>query len=338
MRVADAPLPPALQRLAAEGEFCFAAPVERIEADEVIRRPFSEVLRARVITQRGDHIVYCKTFRSPVGDPTSFERLRFRVEREFRETARAYEAFAGKPGFAPLEPVALYPDLLTLVTKEAHGEPFSQLLSNAARRWSRGAYRDAVRAAALIGEWLRIYQRAPAEPQRLSINDLHEYVDSRLQRLERERVGGFAPGRRGQILREFNACAAQLESTDLDAVSVHADFCPENILVHHGVLSVIDFAMAKRGLRHLDLSHLLIHLDFRRGPTWNREALGGIRRSLLEGYGDPHVTDAPAFRLAVVVHVAALMADRVNRASRLRALKNIWLAPQIRRCLEFVHA
>ncbi|MGE5815001.1 MAG: phosphotransferase [Acidobacteriota bacterium] len=331
-------LTPALQRLAKEGASCLGAPVEHIEPGQLIRRPFSDVLRARVITARGEQVVYCKTFRSPAGDPTSFERLRFRVEREFRETARAYQAFAGQPGFAPLEPVALYPDLLALVTKEVDGEPFSDLLARTSRRWSRGDLQEAVRAAALIGQWLRTYQLAPAEPQRLSITDLREYVDSRLARLERERVAGFAVGRREQIVQEFDAWASRLESSDLDALPVHADFCPENILVHKGAISVIDFAMAKRGLRHLDLSHLLIHLDFRRGRTWKQDSLAAIRRSLLDGFGDPGVTESPGFRLAVLVHVAALMADRLNRASRLRAAKNLWLAPQIRRCLEFVHA
>lgn len=336
--MAAAPLPPALQRLAADGDACFGAPVERIHAEQVIRRPFSEVLRARVETPRGLHVVYCKTFRSPVGDPTSSDRLQFRVEREFRETTRAWQAFAGKSGFAPLEPVAVYPDLLAIVTREVRGEPFSQLLARAARPWAHDGLNDAVAAAALVGEWLRTYQRAPAERQSLSIDDLRQYVDSRLARLERERAGGFASGRRAEILREFDAYAGQLTAPDLEAVPVHADFCPENILFNEGRLSVIDFAMAKRGLRHLDLSHLLIHIDFRRGVMWDRAALGAIRQSLLGAYGEREVTRAPSFRLAVLVHVAALMADRLNRASRLRALKHVWLAPQIRRCLEFVHA
>lgn len=338
MHVPGIPLTPALQRLAADGESCLGAAVERIVPGRLIRRAFSEVVRAQVITRRSEFVVYCKTFRSPIGDPTSFERLRFRVEREFRETARAYQAFAGRKGFSPLEPVAIYPDLLALVTREVKGEPFSTLLARTARRWSRGELREAARAAVLVGEWLRTYQRMPAEPERLAITTLRDYVDSRLLRLEQEHAGGFAPWRRREILDEFDACASRLQPADLDAVPVHADFCPENILVEKGVLSVIDFAMAKRGLRHLDLSHLLIHLDLRRGTTWNQQALSVIRQSLLEGYGEPSAIETPGFRLAVLVHVSALMADRLNRASKLRAMKNLWLAPQIRRCLELVHA
>lgn len=333
-----AALPPGLKRLAADGRSCFGTAVERLVPDRVIKRAFSEVVRARVMTSRGDFTVYCKTFRSPVGDPTSRDRLQFRVEREFRETARAYHAFTGKPGFAPLEPVALYPDLLTIITKEAKGQPLSVLLSRTSRRWSRGDLTEAVGAARLAGEWLRSYQAIASEPQHLAIDDLRDYVDARLQRLERERAGGFTAAGRQRMLGEFDACAARLDPRDLDAIPVHADFCPDNILVHDGVICVIDFAMAKRGLRHLDLSHLLIHLDFRRGLSWDPGAIAAIRASLLAGYGEAGVTIAPGFRLAVLVHVAALMADRLNRASRLRAAKNVWLAPQIRRCLEFVHA
>jgi hypothetical protein len=60
--------------------------------------------------------------------------------------------------------------------------------------------------------------------------------------------------------------------------------------------------MAKRGLRHLDLSHLLLHFDFRRGFAWDRGAMAAVRESLLTGYGQPGVTTAPGFRLAVLVH------------------------------------
>jgi hypothetical protein len=322
----------------AEGQSCFGASVERIEPERVVSRSFSEVLRARVVTATNESVVYCKVFLSPVGDPTSTDRLRFRVEREFRETARAYHAFAGRRGFSPLEPIAVFPDLLALVTRELKGESFSALLSRTCRAWSRGDLQEATRAAALAGEWLRTYQQAPTEPQRLSIDELREYVDVRLRRLELEQAPGFGSGCRREILAEFEACASRLESADLDAVSVHADFCPENILVHHGVLSVIDFAMAKRGLRCLDLSHLLMHLELRRRPTWNRRALAAVRRSSLEGYGVPGVAESPGFRLAILVHVSALLADRLNRASNSRAARNLWLGPQIRRCLEFVHA
>lgn len=338
MHVRDPATRSVLQRLAAEGEGCFGAPVERIEPERVIHRAFSDVLRARIATSRGSFVVYCKTFRSPAGDPTSIERLRFRVEREFRETARACAAFAGRPGYSPLEPVALYADLLTIVTREVQGDPFSTMLSRVARPWSLGSRDRALRAASLVGAWLRTYQAIEVDPQRLALDDLRDYVDARLSRLERERAGGFGPGRRSQIMAAFDASASRLEPRDLDAVPVHADFCPDNILVHDGVISVIDFAMAKRGLRYLDLSHLLIHLDFRRGPAWDRRALRAVREALLAAYGEPEAPSAPGFRLAVLVHIAALMADRLNRASRLRAARNVWLAPQIRRCLEFVHA
>jgi hypothetical protein len=179
MGVQHAAFTPALQRLIADAQSCFGLPVERIEPDRVIERAFSGVLRARAITKGGEFVVYCKVFRSPVGDPTSVDRLRFRVEREFRETARACNAFAGKPGFSPLEPVAVYPDLLTLVTKEVKGEPL-HALSRMTRRWSRGGVDEAIHAASLVGEWLRIYQLTADEPQDLAIHDLRE-CDTRLQ-------------------------------------------------------------------------------------------------------------------------------------------------------------
>ncbi len=331
-------LDPALQRLAEDGPACLGAVVDRIETVRVIDRAFSRVVRARVAARTGECIVYCKTFRSPAGDPTSIDRLRFRVEREFRETANAYEAFAGRPGFDPVKPVVLYPDLLTIVTREAKGEPFSRLLARTARPWSRGDYVQGVRAAESIGSWLRTYQQVASEPHQLALSDLRAYVDTRLTRLERERAGGFTSARRQQMLAEFDACGSRLDDRDLQAVPVHADFCPENILVQPGAISVIDFAMAKHGLRHLDLSHLLIHVAFRRGVWWKPAAMAAVRDALLRGYGEPDVTESPGFRLAVILHVAALMADRLNRASRLRAMKNLWLAPQIRRCLAFIHA
>jgi hypothetical protein len=338
VRIRDAALIGALERLREAGPTLFSAPVDTIAAERVVERAFSTVVRARVSTGAGEVVVYCKTFRSPAGDPTSQDRLRFRVEREFRETARAWTAFDGVPGFAPVQPLAVYPDLLTIVTREVRGVPFSRLLANSARPWARSGLDATLRAASRVGEWLRRYHTIPSEPVQLSKADLREYVDTRLRRLEREHAGGFSAARRREIITEFDACAARMSPGDLAAVPVHADFCPENVLVHGDEVSVIDFAMAKQGLRHLDLSHLLIHLEFRRGLTWDARALRVIREAVLSGYAENGVTGSPAYRLAVLVHVAALMADRLNRATRLPAARNFWLAPQIRRCLDVVHA
>ena len=328
-----------LDRLSRDGEACFGAPIEAIRTGRAIHRHFSRVVRARVTAGGADRNIYIKVFRSPAGDPTSVDRLRVRVEREFRETARAHEAFAGRDGFAPVRALALYPDLLAIVTEEVKGIPFSTLLSRGARPWSSpGALGPAARAARRAGEWLRRYQAMPSEPQPLAVSDLREYVDGRLRRLVGAGAGGFTEKLRGALLDEFDMHAARLRPFDLEAVPVHADFCPDNLLVDAGVLSVIDFAMAKRGLRYLDLSHLVIHLGFRTGLLWRSSAMRDVRAALLDGYGDAAAAESPGFRIALLVHVSALMAERLNRASRLRAAKNVWLAPQIRRCLECVHA
>lgn len=327
----------ALARLRSDGAALFGAPVERIHLSRVRPRAFSSVARAVVSTAGGSHAVYVKVFRSPAGDPASADRLRFRVEREFRETARASEIFGRRPGFAAMRAVAVYPDCLALVTAEIQGRPFSDCLARAARRWSTRAHLAAtLQTAERIGRWLRIYQDELADGTRLAAEELREYVDTRLRRLVAAGAGGFHESRRARFLREFDECAADLDGKALLAAPVHADFCPENIFVDQGRVAVIDFAMAKRGLRYLDLSHLAVHLGFRRGIAWRPSALASVKAALFRGFGEPHAERAPGFRLAILVHVAALMADRLNRASSLPAGGRLWLAPQIRRCLDVV--
>ena len=69
-------------------------------------------------------------------------------------------------------------------------------------------------------------------------------------------------GDRALALRVFDQLAARVSLPAPPLVAIHADLTPTNIIVGtDGRVTILDFAMAKSGARHHDVSHLFFHFD-----------------------------------------------------------------------------
>jgi hypothetical protein len=221
---------------------------------------------------------------------------------------------AGAADVGTVRPVACFPDLLTIVTEEASGEPLSRVLSRQAT-WLRSTETidRLTTAAARIGGWVRSYQSLDQDRGRLSLADMRDYVDVRLLKLVRGR-SGFGAADRRRALGYFDRVAGEVPEAELAAVRVHADLCPGNVLLHANGITVLDFSAAKRGAIYHDLAHMYMQIDLLRAkPFFRASVIQRLQRALLAGF-DPGLDPAcPMFRLMMLQHVACHFAGLVVR-------------------------
>jgi aminoglycoside phosphotransferase (APT) family kinase protein len=323
---------PVLAALAAGAEEYFGDARALIEVVDRYERPFSALLRVRVRAEGVDTYAFIKTFKLRRSGPEELAQLRRFVEREYRATRRLHEAFAGKAGLHALRPLALLPEHLTIVTEQVQGRTLDQVLRQSL--WGAGPRAAAVAAAERVGAWVRTYQEVTAVEGALSLDERREYLDVRLLKLTSSML---TAGDRGIALRIFDQLAARVNPPAPPLVAIHADLTPTNIMVDtDGRVTILDFAMAKSGARHHDLSHLFFHLG---RLSWRRlmpDHVAEVQQALLRSF-DPAVSTAdPLFALMLLQHAVCHIAQLAERD--VGTLRPAYRAFVRRRWQQFLHS
>lgn len=300
-----------LSALSGDSQQYFGDPHAVVEPVARLERPFSALLRLRVMAAGRESHAFLKVFRPRTSAPEEVAQLRRFVEREFRATRRLHDALAGLGGLTALRPVAVFPDDLAIVTEEVAGTTFDRLLRDAL--WGRRVPVPVDAVAERIGAWVRTYQRVIDADGLLSLDDRREYLDVRLRKLVG--AGVLAECDRTDALRRFDELAPAVADPSQPLVAIHADLCPGNILVDaNGAVTILDFAMAKAGPRFHDVSHLYMHLEFLRWrPRLKTGTVNEAQAALLRGYQDASAVSDPLFLLMLLQHVVchvALLAER----------------------------
>jgi aminoglycoside phosphotransferase (APT) family kinase protein len=281
-------------------------------------RPFSKVARVEVrrkgVSEPLGH-VYAKVFKA--GDaPAEQERMRRRVAHEVSTLQRIHAAMRHLPSCGVVPPVASYPDLLCTVTEEVTGPTLLAFLTQRAAWFpSQDTLRPAVDAVRTLGEWLRHLQAIDRTGGAGTIEALHEYMDIRLDRLVELDDRRFPPDWRERVHAHVDGLGARIPAQDLELVLTHSDLALGNVIVSGPRIVVLDFAMAKRGLRLHDLTrtHLQVTLLGVK-PHFRTATLGTLTGALLEGFDQAVTTDTPLFRLLTLLH-------RINNLSALARRK-----------------
>lgn len=302
-RVAIERFAPVLRRLEDEGQYLFGAPVMAVEVLSVEARPFSEVARVRVSTGSRAVLAFVKMFRLKDDAPRHLAMMRERIERDFETSLRVSTALASVEGCAAVRPLACLPEHLALVTEEAGGETLSALLER------RLSWRDPAAAADMepvferVGRWLNVFQACQPVGGEMTTEAILAYLEVRLRRL-----GGFRSAFddrcQQRVVEHVRSLVAQLAPQDLQERAVHGDFALGNVLVDGERVTVLDFAMASRGLRLHDLAHAWLQLDLLCAkPKFRPSAVRRLHAALLRGYDPTLETAHPLFRLLVLQHV-----------------------------------
>ena len=94
-------------------------------------------------------------------------------------------------------------------------------------------------------------------------------------------------------------------ASDLGPQWIHADFCPDNIIVGDGEVTVLDFMMAKTGTVYHDVAHLYMHLDAMKVKPWFRPRgrRPAAARAPRQASSRGSTSNRPLFALMLLQHV-----------------------------------
>lgn len=295
---------PVLTKLAAHGRRYFGA--DRVELQPIgqVERPFSTLLRVRVGGAAAVDEAFVKILKPRADTPDEIASMRRNVLADFEMTRRVHDGLAAYPGLTAVRPIACFPEDLAIVTEEARGRTLADLLSSRAAGVRSRRTVEALGATLRgIGAWLKAAQAALTPDRDVSPDRMRAYLDTRLRDLEARGPVRLTPQGRAAI-EAFRDRLLAASAPDLRAVWIHADFCPENIIVRDGRVTVLDFTMAKGGTVYHDLSHLYLRLDAMQAKPWfTARVIGRLQRDLLEGF-EPGLSPArPLFTLMLLQHV-----------------------------------
>ena len=316
-----------LERLQTDASMHFGCSSVSFVPDGFQDRPFSHVLRVGVClggNLRPDMHVFVKSLK-PKPIPGGLEAMRQRVARDFEATQRAHAALASHPDLGAVRPVACYPELLAIVTEQVTGPTLLDYLDAEISWWPSASSVASARATmARVGRWIRAFQDANAPGSPTSIQGLRDYIDIRLERLVSHAGPRFTADDRVSVLRHIDRLGATVRPEELRQVAAHCDMSLGNVLVSDGRIVVLDFAMTGFETRLNDLTKVFLQIDLLRAkPQYRTRVVRALQVSLLEGFDPCQRTDAPLFRLSMLLHrVNHLTGLYVNRRSMRAAMYN----------------
>lgn len=341
----DADLPgvfgPVLERLRQEPPAAFGLPEVRLRPVAFQARPFSNVVRIAICPPSGDPTGFCfAKILTPKAIPDGEEHMRRRVRHEFETTTMVEDALRGRSGIDTLHPIACYPDLFAIVTKELRGVTLLQYLQPRltwlAGTRSRG---EAAQTMGLVGSWLRAFQQIAPGHDLVEVTDLRDYVDVRLARLVSSGRSPITSPVRQRVLQHIESLGGAIAPEERRSVLLHADLAPGNVMVTRQGVAVLDFAMASRGTYLHDITRLAVQIDLLRGkPQFRPSAVRSAVSALLQAFGPTVSPGHPLFRLLTLLHrvnhLATLTLADAGGATRLynwrlRRMHERWIAREL---------
>ena len=327
---------PVLSKLAADGARYFGSADVQFEPVRQLDRPFSTVLQVRVADHQSSQGAFIKILKPRFDTPAQIAATRQHVRSDFDTMCRVQVALARSQQLDAVRPIACFPEDLALVTGEAVGATLANMLTRVAAGWRRSAALDeALQALTHVGAWLKTVQSALPQEQDVELSRVRTYVSKRLDELESMGTVRLTPAGRRTLERYQDGLIAAMPER-VPAVWIHADFCPENIIVHAGRVTVLDFVMAKAGTIYHDVAHLYLHIGVMAAKPWCRPSVvRTLQRALITSFETGLDTERPLFALALYQHVLCQLvllqngaAGRVARlyAARLHRLHRGWLS------------
>jgi thiamine kinase-like enzyme len=219
---------------------------------------------------------------------------------------RVQAAVAGAHQLEAVRPIACFPEDLAVVTGEAVGLTMASMLNAASTRWATpSTRREVMKALEQVAAWLRIVQsELPQDQPSIDLSRVRTYLNKRLDGLEASGTPRLTGVGRDRLDNYQDALFAAMATERVPAVWIHADFCPENIIVHEGRVAVLDFLMAKAGTVYHDLAHLYLHIGVIAAKPWcNPSTVEALQHQLLSAFEPGLRPDRPLFALALYQHV-----------------------------------
>ena len=270
-----------------------------------LHRPFSTLLHVRIFEGARRRGFFIKILQPRFDTAAELVQTRRNVQREYDVTSRVADVVNGVEGLGAVRTIACFPEDCALVTEEVEGMTLSSLLSRRAAGWPAARTIDGLaHTLRLTASWLRVAQQGLHADRDVTIDTITRYLDRRLNDLSVPASGLLTSAGRECLQRYRDNLLGAASRDGLHAVWIHADFCPDNIIVSDSCVSVIDFTMANAGTRYHDLAHLFLGIDALRGKPWfTAGTLDALQAALLDGFEPGLDGRHPLFMLARFQHV-----------------------------------
>jgi hypothetical protein len=294
-----------LERLQADLVAAYGDSAITLRPDRFDDRPFTHLLRVRVDSTSSEVPAHLFVKRHKTGDTEGdHERIRRRVEHEGAITRLVYDAMRQFRDIAAVQPVACYPDELTLVTVESKGQTLLCHLERHAKWFpSGGAIESLEQTMRAVGRWIGVMQTVQEPGGTAALSDIRDYIDVRLRRLIATPLARFTCNDRERVLGHIADLSASVPPEDLKNVLIHADLAVGNVLVDDARVVVLDFAMSSSGTRLHDLTRMFLQLDLLCAkPQFRRTVVNRLQTALLRGFDRDMTTSHPLFRLLLLLH------------------------------------
>ncbi len=299
-------------------------------SDALISRPSSQI--QRVPTDHG--AVYRKHYvTDDWGGDDEVIRRRAATELHLIKEIAASGMFGRRLGVVRV--ASSDPSVPMIETYEVAGQTLEQQIHSASRQslelfpWF------------LAGRWLQKLHRLPVlhERQPATDKDPESLVDYCALRIESLRSDFGYPWpkahARDQILRFLSRIEPDFRS--LPRVWAHSDYAPGNLLWGSGVLTPIDFAMARTGTPLDDATYLIHRLEMAKiYRPWLRAPVRQYRRAILSGLGMESAFESDFYRALMVKHLVCRIHTYVRRPARdwKQSMHDRWVRRNIRSRLD----
>ena len=278
----------------------------QLEPLSVMRRESSEVMRARAVVGSQVRHLFIKIVRPRRADET-LSQTRDRLRHDIQVTEHVRKRLQATPDLRAVETLFWDADLLSVVTEEAPGTPLDEFIATNAAWPGKAAQIAAVcTAMSRVGRWIATFQHSAPDAMAAPIDlmAMRSYIDVRLEKLTRIAQARFGSADRRAILDHIDRHAPAVPESDLTDVAVHGDITPSNVIVAPGCVTVLDFAMASRGNRYLDLARLYTQLEFYTvKPQFRRSVVERLQRAALAGFDSTLSPQHVLFELTAIQHV-----------------------------------
>lgn len=291
----------------------------------VIHRPFSEVIQCKVHFGEITQGIYIKLFLLKGNSPEEDARIIQNMNREAEVTKKMSALLSENTKVFVPRVIAYFPEERVLVSEEKKGIQLLQEVAKHAKGHPTSKKSDQLEAYCHgIGAWLKDFQKIP--PMDIGkdedVGKLLEYVDVRLKILcqsshmdevMRLRVLDFLEKKLSLSTREIK-----------DNCSVHGDFSLSNILVASDQMTVLDFAMYRKGPRQFDPAYFYQHLeDFLTNPLFFKKTIAVLQGAFLEGYQNHFDRRDPLFVAYHLRNAVNHLVD-LSRTGQLSFIKKLY--------------
>ena len=284
---------------------------------ELVRKyriKLSEVLEYQCHSDPKEPLVFVKHRLGIV----SAEKVRENLEKEFRGLESLWNrAGASLEGTIP-RPLAYLPEALAIAFEKLPGRNLDTLLKcEANRRTGRWQVRKFRKLSLGIGQWLRRYHDATAQPP--DIHDSPIYLNKVSKWLNVCQEGGLDSAISGEVLDRVRCASDRVQGKEVLTAAMHGDLIPVNMLVDQGQVAVVDFGgYREREPIYEDLGMFLAHLILMgESNFYSHQVARSMAGGFLSGYACPVSMDL------LSLYVMKAMLDML--ACQFRASNRSWV-------------